>query len=66
MDESELLRLAASIERGSESITGRGHRSWAQQRNLRLAEAEEFQPSLEKGLSGESTVMLLLLATAGY
>jgi len=51
--ESELLRLAASIERGSEHPLAAAIVAGAQQRNLTLAEAEEFQSITGKGVVGK-------------
>jgi P-type Cu+ transporter len=51
--ESELLRLAASIERGSEHPLAAAIVAGAQQRNLSLSEAEEFQSITGKGVTGK-------------
>ena len=51
--ESELLRLAASIERGSEHPLAAAIVAGAQQRNLSLTEAEEFQSITGKGVVGK-------------
>ncbi len=51
--ESELLRLAASIERGSEHPLAAAIVAGAQQRNLSLSEAEEFQSITGKGVVGK-------------
>ncbi len=51
--EDELLRLAASIERGSEHPLAAAIVAGAQQRNLQLAEAEDFQSITGKGVVGK-------------
>ena len=53
MSESELLRLAASIERGSEHPLAAAIVAAAQQRNLALSEVEEFQSITGKGVVGK-------------
>jgi Cu+-exporting ATPase len=50
MSEAELLRLAASVERGSEHPLAAAIVAGAQQRNLRLSEAEDFQSVTGKGV----------------
>ena len=50
--ESELLRLAASIERGSEHPLASAIVNAAQQRNISLSEAQEFQSITGKGVMG--------------
>jgi Cu+-exporting ATPase len=52
MSESELIRLAASIERGSEHPLAAAIVAGAQQRNLKLAEAQDFQSITGKGVVG--------------
>lgn len=52
-NESELLRLAASIERSSEHPLGQAIVAGAQRRNLKLSEAEEFQSITGKGVVGK-------------
>jgi Cu+-exporting ATPase len=52
MSESELLRLAASIERGSEHPLAAAIVAGAQQRNLKLSEAQDFQSITGKGVVG--------------
>jgi P-type Cu+ transporter len=51
--ESELLRLAASLERGSEHPLAAAIVTGAQQRNLSLSEAEDFQSITGKGVVGK-------------
>ena len=53
MSESELLRLAASIERGSEHPLAAAIVAAAQQKNLVLSEAREFQSITGKGVVGK-------------
>jgi P-type Cu+ transporter len=52
VDESEPLRLAASVERGSEHPLAAAIIAGAQQRNLKLSEAEQFQSITGKGVVG--------------
>ena len=51
--EAELLRLAASIERGSEHPLAAAIVAGARQRNVELAEAVEFQSITGKGVVGK-------------
>jgi len=51
-DEAELLRLAASLERGSEHPLAEAIVSGAQERNLELEEATDFQAHTGQGVSG--------------
>jgi Cu+-exporting ATPase len=51
--ESELLRLAASIERGSEHPLAAAIVAGAQKRNLTLSEAEDFQSITGMGVIGK-------------
>jgi Cu+-exporting ATPase len=52
MTESELLRLTASIERGSEHPLAAAIVAGAQQRGLTISEAQEFQSVTGKGVIG--------------
>lgn len=52
VSESDLLRLAASIERGSEHPLAAAIVAGAQQRNLKLSEAQDFQSITGKGVVG--------------
>jgi len=52
-DESELLRLAASVEQGSEHPLAAAIVSGAEQRGLRLSEADEFQSFTGRGVAGK-------------
>jgi P-type Cu+ transporter len=51
--EDELLRLAASLERGSEHPLAAAILAAAQERNLALAEVEGFAAAAGKGVSGK-------------
>ncbi len=51
-DEAELLRLAASLERGSEHPLADAIVSAAKDRNLTLSEATEFDSPVGRGVSG--------------
>jgi Cu+-exporting ATPase len=51
-DEPELLRLAASLERGSEHPLAAAVLSAAQQRGLKLSDALNFQSATGKGIVG--------------
>jgi P-type Cu+ transporter len=51
--ESELLRVAASIERGSEHPLAAAIVTEAQQKNLSISEAKDFQSITGKGVIGE-------------
>ncbi|MBI2990983.1 MAG: heavy metal translocating P-type ATPase [Deltaproteobacteria bacterium] len=51
-EESELLRLAASLERGSEHPLASAIVSAAQERGLKLSEARNFQSVTGKGIVG--------------
>ncbi|MEK6324902.1 MAG: copper-translocating P-type ATPase [Acidobacteriota bacterium] len=51
--ESELLRFAASVERGSEHPLAAAIVAGAQQRNVRLSEAEEFRSITGMGVVGK-------------
>ncbi|MCI0453847.1 MAG: heavy metal translocating P-type ATPase [Candidatus Dadabacteria bacterium] len=51
-EESELLRLAASLERSSEHPLAQAIVSYAQSKNLRLSEAQEFESITGKGVVG--------------
>jgi len=51
--EAELLRLAASIERGSEHPLAEAIVTGAQEKNLRLSEAQDFESITGKGVIGK-------------
>ena len=51
-DESEFLRLAASVEQGSEHPLAEAIVAGAQQRGLKLSEADQFQSFTGKGVAG--------------
>ena len=52
MDESELLRLAASLERGSEHPLAAAIVAAAEERKLKLGEATDFDSPAGKGVTG--------------
>lgn len=52
MEENELLRIAASIERASEHPLGQSIVKEGERRNLKLEEPKEFKAIAGKGLSG--------------
>ncbi len=52
MEESDLLRLAASLERGSEHPLAAAIVSGSQERGLKLVEAREFRSVTGKGVMG--------------
>jgi P-type Cu+ transporter len=52
LDESELLRVAASLERGSEHALAAAIVSAAQERTIELAKAESFDSLTGKGVKG--------------
>ena len=62
-DEAEVLRLAASVEQGSEHPIGEAVVSAAQERGLALAEVADFQALSGKGVSGEVQGKWVLLGT---
>ncbi len=51
-DEAEVLRVAASLERGSEHPLAEAIVSGAEERGLKLASAEEFEALTGKGVTG--------------
>lgn len=51
-DETEVLRLAASLERGSEHPLAEAIVSGAEERNVELAKAEDFEAITGKGVKG--------------
>ena len=53
ISESELLRLAASIERGSEHPLATAIVNGAKERGLKLSEAQQFQSQTGKGVVGK-------------
>jgi len=63
-NESELLRLAASIERSSEHPLAAAIVAGAQRRNLKLSEAEEFQSITGKGVVGKVDGRLVALGNS--
>lgn len=63
-NESEVLRLAASIERSSEHPLATAIVAGAQRRNLKLSEAEEFQSITGKGVVGKVDGRLVALGNS--
>lgn len=61
IDEGELLRLAASIERGSQHPLGEAVVRAATERGLALAEASDFDAPIGRGVSGSVEGKRLLL-----
>lgn len=61
IDEGELLRLAASIERGSQHPLGEAVVRAATERGLALAEANDFDAPIGRGVSGSVEGKRLLL-----
>jgi Cu+-exporting ATPase len=60
----ELLRLAASLERGSEHPLAAAMVQGAEQRGLALAEAKEFQSLTGKGVSGRVEARVVTLGSS--
>ncbi len=56
-----MLRLAASLERGSEHPLAAAIIAGAEERKLTLASAEDFQSVTGQGVRGESRAALSLL-----
>jgi len=65
-DAGELLRLAASLERGSEHPLARAVVNAATERGLRLEEAREFQSTTAGGVSGIVANRRVLVGKAGF
>jgi Cu+-exporting ATPase len=64
--EDELLRLAASLERGSEHPLAGAIVAAAEARGLALAEARDFQSFTGKGVSGTVAGRPVLLGTSSF
>ncbi len=62
--EDEVLRLAASLERGSEHPIARAIVASGRERNLRLAETSDFDAPAGKGVTGNVEGKVLVLGTA--
>ena len=65
-DEAELLRLAASLERGSEHPLASAVVRGAEERGLTLAKAAEFQSIPGQGVVGVVDGRSVVLGTAGF
>jgi len=65
-EEEELLRLAASLERGSEHPVARAIENAAKERSLELIELESFESFAGKGVKGQLTGKDILLGTADF
>ncbi|MCG6206235.1 heavy metal translocating P-type ATPase [Rhodopseudomonas sp. HC1] len=65
-DESEMLRLAASVERASEHPLAYAIVSAASERKLGLAEVSEFDAPTGKGATGKVAGRTVAIGTAGY
>jgi P-type Cu+ transporter len=65
-DESELLRLAASVEQNSEHPLGRAIVEAARERGIKLAQVEEFGSVTGGGVTGRVEGKLVLVGKAGF
>jgi Cu+-exporting ATPase len=65
-ESSEALRLAASLERGSEHPIAAAIVAAARERNLALADAQEFDSPIGKGVSGTVDGKALVLGNAAF
>jgi Cu+-exporting ATPase len=65
-DESEMLRLAASLERASEHPLAQAIAAGAEGRGLRLAPADGFQSSAGKGVRGTVDGRSLAIGNAAF
>jgi P-type Cu+ transporter len=65
-DEGEILRLAASIERGSEHPLATAIVTAAQNRKLKLSPVHEFEAPAGKGVVGVVDQQRVALGNAGY
>jgi Cu+-exporting ATPase len=65
-DEAALLRLAASLERGSEHPLAAAIVAAARERGLSLAEASEFDSPIGKGVTGTVEGKRILLGNARF
>ncbi len=66
IDENELLRLAASLERGSEHPLAAAIVAAAQERKLKLSEAADFDSPAGKGVTGTVDGRKLALGNARF
>ncbi|MHB1423739.1 MAG: heavy metal translocating P-type ATPase [Gemmataceae bacterium] len=65
-DERELLRLAASLERGSEHPLASAVVGGAAERGIELAHSEDFQSFTGRGVLGRVEERTVLLGNAGF
>ncbi|MBN8990599.1 MAG: heavy metal translocating P-type ATPase [Rhizobiales bacterium] len=65
-DEEDILRLAASVERSSEHPLADAIVRAAKERNLALANVEEFDSPTGKGVTGKVEGKLILLGNANF
>jgi Cu+-exporting ATPase len=65
-DETDILRLAATVERASEHPLGRRHRAIAKERNLDLGKVEEFDSPTGKGATGKVDGKTIVLGNATF
>jgi Cu+-exporting ATPase len=65
-DERELLRLAASLERGSEHPLASAVVAGAIERGIELARGEDFQSYTGRGVMGQVEGRTVLLGNAGF
>ncbi len=65
-DERELLRLAASLERGSEHPLASAVVAGATERGIELARSEDFQSYTGRGVMGRVEGRAVLLGNAGF
>jgi Cu+-exporting ATPase len=66
MDESELLRLAASVERASEHPLARAIVTAAQERKIILEEPKEFRSAGGLGVEGQVSSRTVTIGSADY
>jgi Cu+-exporting ATPase len=66
LSEDELLRFAASLERASEHPLGEAIVQAADQRGLKLTEAEGFDSPTGKGVTGKVENRSVLIGNAGF
>jgi Cu+-exporting ATPase len=66
LDESEVLRLAASVERSSEHPLGRAIVEAAAARNLALADTKDFDSPTGRGAVGTVEGRKIVLGNAGF
>ena len=65
-DEAEILMLAASVERSSEHPLADAIVRAAKERNLKLADVEEFDSPTGKGITGKVDGRMIMLGNANF